>query len=270
MEAVNNLMRYCLAAALLITCTLTLSCAPVTFRNSQSELMVFAAMSLKKPMTEVAQLYEKQHPGVKVNLNFAGSSSLVTQVLTGAPADVFASASNWDMDSLVQRGLVEQDTYRVFASNSIVLISPSGRADKLDGFKDLISSGVKRIAVGNVKLTPAGVYAEQVLDYFGIRAQLKDRMVYCDTVAQICDYTERGEVDGGIVFLTDYLSRRDQLRLEETAPAASHKPVEYPVAVIKGSHNKLQARQFIDMLCSKQGAELLATHGFGQLMEAGR
>jgi molybdate transport system substrate-binding protein len=89
-------------------------------------------------------------------------------------------------------------------------------------------------------------------------------------VAQVCDYTARCEVDAGVIYLTDYLSRADQLVLVETAPAVSHMPVEYPVALIKGAHNKLQARQFIDLLCSKQGAELLATHGFGQLMEAGR
>ena len=232
--------------------------------------MVSTAQSLKRPMTEIARSYEVQNPRVKVNLNCAGSSSLVAQIIAGAPADVLASASRQDMDTLIARGLVDADTLKIFAANEVVLVIPAGKAAGLKRFEDLALDNVKRIAVGNPRLTPAGLYAEEVLAYFGIKDQVKDRLIYCDQVAQVCDYTARGEVDAGIVYLTDYLARQDQLALAAQAPAGSHKPVEYPAAVVKQSPNKLAAGRFIALLCSEQGRGILSANGFPPVNEVNK
>lgn len=218
-KPLSYVVRPLVLCVLLIACTSFSGCFPAA-GVPQTELMVFAAMSLKKPMTEVSQLYEKQHPGVKVNLNCAGTSSLVAQVMAGAPADVFASASIQDMEMLKTKGYVDAAGVKVFATNSMVLVVPSGNRLGLKSFKDLAQDGIKRIAIGNPKLAPVGVYAEELLSHLGILDQIKGRLIYCDQVAQVCDYTSRGEVDAGIVYFSDYVSRRDQLILVEEAPAA--------------------------------------------------
>jgi len=235
--------------------------------ETRTGLMVFNAMSLKKPMTEIARLYEGENPHTVVRLNCAGSSSLVAQITAGAPADVFAAAAVKDMDTLLEKGLIEEKTRRVFAANSIVLVAPINHAVELKGFKDLVSEKVKRIAAGNPKLTPAGIYSEEVFDYYGIKPGILNKLIYCDQVAQMCDYTARSEVDAAIVFYTDYLARQDQLALIEQAAEASHRPVEYHVAVIKNSQNKNYAAEFIALLCSERGSRVLADNGFGKVIE---
>lgn len=250
----------CVLAAWLVTVAAVCGCAPAG--RPQDQLMVFAAMSLKKPMTEITQSYEVLNPGVKVNLNFAGSSTLVAQVIAGAPADVFAPASRQDMDRMVEKGLVDNGTLKVFAANRVVLVVSINSAWALKGFEDLALDNVRRIAVGNPKMAPVGVYGEEALVYFGLEDRVRDKLIYCDQVAQVCDYTASGEVDAGIVYLTDYLARKSQLVLVAEAPRGSHKPVEYPAAVLRQSINKQGAGRFIDLLCSEQCQAVLSANGF--------
>jgi molybdate transport system substrate-binding protein len=224
--------------------------------------MIFAAQSLKKPFTEIGGIYESRNPGVKVNLNCAGTGTLLAQMLAGAPVDVFASASRQDMDTLLSKGTVDTGSVKVFALNSVVLVTAAGNKKELKGFADLALDKVKRLAVGNPKLAPVGVYGEEVLAFYAVKDAIKDRLIYCDQVAQVCDYTAQGEVDAGIVYRTDWLARRDSLALVAEAPENSHRLVEYPIAVLKNSANKDGAGKFITLLFSEQGKKILTANGF--------
>ena len=147
-----------------------------------------------------------------------------------------------------------------FAKNRVVLVIP--RNGKAKSFEDLASSGIKRIAVGNPKTVPAGRYAAEVFDYYKLTSAIKDKLIYAENVRQVLDYVARGEVDAGVVYSTDASVRSTGVSVAAEAPESSHKPVVYPIAVVKGTENEATAKAFVAVVLSKEGTAILKKYGF--------
>jgi molybdate transport system substrate-binding protein len=226
-----------------------------------ADLTVSAAISLKNAFGEIGRLFETQNKGSKVVFNFGASGDLLRQIEGGAPVDVFASAAQKDMDEAEKKGLMVSGTRSDFAANSVVLIVPASSKAAVNAFKDLASPAVKRIAAGNPKTVPAGRYAEEIFTFNKILPGIKDKLVYAENVRQVLDYVARGEVDAGVVYSTDALVSKD-VRIAVTAPEESHKPVVYPMAVVRGAKSEAAAKAFIKTVMSGQGMEILRKYGF--------
>ena len=224
------------------------------------ELTVSAAISLKNAFEEIEKLYEVKHTGTKVLFNFGASGDLARQIEGGAPVDVFASAAQKDMDDLAAKGFILPGSRADFVKNTLVLITP--KTGVVTSFADLTSDRVKRIAAGNPKTVPAGRYAAEVFDYYKIAGAIKDKLIYAENVRQVLDYVARGEVDAGIVYATDAAVRSAETHIVTEAPEASHKPVVYPIAVVKATNNESAAKSFIEMVRSKEGSAVLKKYGF--------
>jgi molybdate transport system substrate-binding protein len=225
------------------------------------DITVSAAMSLKNAFEEIGKLYYAK-TGVKVIFNFGASGGLIRQIVAGAPVDVFASADLKDMDVLTGKGLALPSSKRIFAGNSLVLVAPVNSGTQINKFSDLDSQSFRRIAVCNPKTSPAGRYAEMALLHYRVADRIKDRLIYTENVRQSLDYVARGEVDAGIVYLTDAIVRAKEVRVVATAAGVSHKPIVYPIAVVKGTQNESLARGFISETLSKEGRKILQKHGF--------
>ena len=256
-----------IAALAMLAAVIAGACAPAA-APAKTEVMVFAAMSLKQPFSQAAPLFEAENPGAILQFNYSGSGTLAAQIESGASADVFASAGMKEMNLLAEKGLIDSDTRRNFAVNSLVLVAPLDHNEILHGFSGLALPQVRRIAVGDSRLAPVGLYAIEVFKYYGIADNVSAKLIPCPQVAQVCDYTARGEVDAGVVYLTDYIARKSGLALIEQAPAAAHSQIEYPAAVIKNSVNKDYANRFVRFLCSEKCAKILSGYGF-KTMAAG-
>jgi len=229
-------------------------------RAAGSEILVSAALSLKAPFEEVGRSFGTK-TGTKVIFNFGASGMLQRQIEGGAPADIFASASPKEMDSLESGGFLIIGTRSNFAGNSIVLIVPSRSRLRIRSSDDLRKKEVRRIAIGNPASVPAGKYAEEALKSSGLWATLKDKIVLCENVRQVMDYTARNEIDAGMVFRTDAGNSKDVEIISE-ASEQSHKPVLYVIAAIKGSRHEMLAKEFISMLLSDEGRKILKKYGF--------
>jgi molybdate transport system substrate-binding protein len=229
---------------------------------SEEEILVSAAISLKNAFTDIGKFYETSHPGVKVNFNFGASGDLIKQIQGGAPVAVFASAALKDMDLLEQAGLLVPGSRADMAVNEVVLVQPKQTMVKLAGFLDLAKPEVKKIASGNPKTVPAGRYAMEVLNYLKIAEVSQDKLILAENVRQVLDYVARGEVDAGVVYQTDALTRPQEVQVIMAAPADSHKPVVYPLALIKGAANEALAKEFVDLVLSPQGQTVLQKYGF--------
>lgn len=248
--------------ALLLTCV---NCCDTW---AQQELTVSAAASLTNAFKEIGSAYEAgqgKTAQAKVVMNFASSGALMRQIAGGAPVDVFASAAQREMNELEKKGLIIVSTRRNFAANGIVLIKPVASKITLKGFEDLKNPAIKRIAIGNPATVPAGMYAEQALKYYGILNDLKEKLILGEHVRQVLDYVARGEVDAGIVFSTDAMVRAKDVTVIVAAPAASHKEILYPVAVVRDSKKAGAARSFIDFLFTSEGKRILLKYGFREV-----
>jgi molybdate transport system substrate-binding protein len=236
--------------------------AGISLAESQRKITVSAAASLKDVFEEIGRLYEDRNKGANVIFNFASSGALRRQIEVGAPVDVFASASKKDMDIIDQKGMVIKDTRVDIATNNVVLIVPVESKAEIKSFEDLMSKNIKRIAIGNPKTVPAGRYAHEVLNYYKVAEVIKDRLIFAENVRQVLDYVARKEVDAGIVYLTDAMVRPKKVKIAATAGEASHSPVVYPIAVVKGTRNESLAKEFISLVTSSEGKMILEKYGF--------
>ncbi len=225
--------------------------------NPQEEITVSAAISLSNALKEIGAAFEKENPGVKINFNFGASGTLKQQIEQGAPVDVFASASQSYMDELEEKGLILNRTN--FAANSLVLISPSNIT-----LKHLNNTFVEKIAIGNPKTVPAGAYAKSVLVNLGIWNELQPKLVYGENVRQVLEYTERGEVDAGIVYLSDTTTATRKLFIS-SIPENLHPPIVYPIAIARDSRHIPTSQKLIDFIESEQGKRILKKYGFEAL-----
>ncbi len=240
---------------------LTLLCIDAKAESAR-EITVSAAISLKNAFEEIGKLYEAKNKGTKVVFNFGASGDLIRQIEGGAPVDVFASAAQKDMDEMEKKGFILSGSRVNFAANRVTLVAPVNSGLPIKSFEDLRMDKIKKVAVGNPKTVPAGRYAEEVFLYYKILSDIKDKLVFAENVRQVLDYVARGEVDVGVVYLTDALVRSKEVKIVATAPEASHRPVKYSIAVVKGTKNEAQARDFISLIISWEGQEILKKYGF--------
>src|SRR5882757_7610139 len=126
-------------AASTVAATALAGCGSSTDNKGTSDktetLTVFAASSLTGTFTELGKKFEAAHPGVKVSFDFGGSSDLVAQIQQGAPADVFASADEANMDKLAT-SKVQVETPKDFASNTLEIVTPPNNPAHIASFAD--------------------------------------------------------------------------------------------------------------------------------------
>jgi molybdate transport system substrate-binding protein len=247
--------------ALLISLAVILSgCRANKPATAGDEIIVSAAVSLKDAFNEIAAIAEKR-TGTKIHFNYGASGALQKQIESGAPADVFASAGAKQLDDLVARGLIVSTSRTDFARNALVLIVPAKKTE-VGSFSDLANPSVKKIAVGNPKTVPAGQYTDQTLNRLKLLPQIQAKLIFAEDVRQVLDYVVRDEVDAGVVYSSDALSAGDKVKVVARAPAESHDPILYPIAIVKESKQLETAQRFIDLVCSPEGQAILTRHGF--------
>ena len=245
--------------ALFLLGTLALQTRPA---SAAEAVLVSAAMSLKTAFEEIGALVASASGSSRPAFNFGASGDLLAQIRGGAPADVFAAAAVKDMDTLDAEGGLLPGTRFDFAANEIVLIVPAASDSGVSSFADLARPAIARIALVNPKTGPAGRYAEEVFASAGIADLVRPKLVFAENVRQVLDYVARGEVDAGVVYATDAMTRPQEVKAVAAAPAGSHKPVVYLIAVIKGSPRPEDAKAFLAAVRSEAGQAIFARYGF--------
>ncbi len=227
-----------------------------------STLLVAAAASLQKALQEVTSLYAQVNPNQTINYNFAASGALQQQIEQGAPADVFISAAAKQVKALQEKGLLESGTQKNLLTNRLVLIIPKQTSVSLTDFKQLVQPEVKRISVGEPRSVPAGQYATEVLKNLGILEQVQSKFVLGNNVKSVLTAVETGDVDAGIVYITDARGS-DKVTIAATADAKLHAPIVYPIAVLKASKSLDASKRYVEFLQSDSAKAVFEKYGFG-------
>lgn len=235
----------------------------------KSELVVFAAASLSETFTELGHRFESSHPGTKVVLNFAGSQQLAHQLNQGAPADVFASANERQMEVAISSGRIDQSSQRIFAQNQLVIIVPKENPGAIQTLEDIADPG-QRLIVAAPEV-PAGAYAQMVIENmsanpsFGpafTKAVFDNIVSYEENVRAVLSKIRLGEADAGIVYMSDVRNQAVEEVSMLMIPEEFNVSAKYPIAPTNDSKEPELARDFIDFLLSPSGQELLIEFGF--------
>lgn len=221
-----------------------------------------AAVSLKEAVTEMAGEFERE-TGDTITFAFGSSGQILAQIRSGAVLDGFISAAKEQIDAVIADGLADAESRRVVVTNSLVLVVPPTSTLGLRKLEDLKRPEVRRIAVGEPKTVPSGLYSSEVFASLKLSDQLKDRLVYGSNARQVLDYVQRGEVDAGIVYLTDAKQAGDAVKVVATADPSLHEPIVYPAVILKKGTNQDVAARFLEYLRSDKARAVFREHGFG-------
>ena len=190
--------------------------------------------------------------------SFGGSDTLAAQIQQGAPADVFAAASPKYPEQLYQKGLVLKPV--VFATNRLVLITPTSDPAGIAKVFDVCKSGVK-VVIGD-KSVPIGSYTRQILANLGLGCAMQNVVSNEQNVRDILTKVSLGEADAGFVYITDAKTVPGKVKTI-SLPGWAQPHVKYEMAVLKSSSKQAAAAAFIRKVLSKPGQKLLVAAGFG-------
>ncbi len=231
-------------------------------------LTVFAAVSLTEAFTDIGKAFKDEHAGVELEFNFAGSVQLAQQLAQGAPADVFASANQAQMDTAVSAGRVTAGDVQIFAHNRLVVIYPKDNLVNLARLQDLARPGLKLVLAA--REVPVGGYALQFLEKasqspdFGSDFEgkvLANVVSYEENVRAVYSKVALGEADAGIVYTTD-IPKDDSQVGSLAIPADLNVMAVYPIAPTRDSTNPELAASFVEFVISSTGQGILAGYGF--------
>jgi len=243
--------------AVALACTLTAcgtegdeAAADVT-----GDITVFAAASLTDTFTELGEAFEAEHPGTTVTFSFAGSSALAQQIISGAPADVFASASPATMALVTDEELAAGDPV-VFVRNRLQIAVPAGNPAGVTGLEDFTNEDLT-IALCAEEV-PCGVASVQVFEAAGLTPAPD---TYEEDVRATLTKVELDEVDAALVYRTDVLVAGDAVEGIDF-PEAEEAVNDYPIAVLAEAPNAVGGRAFVDFVRSEAGRAALGSAGF--------
>lgn len=241
--------------AIATACLLAMAAA-----TQASDLTVFAAASLTDSLKEIGADYQKE-TGQKVVFNFEASSILARQIAEGAPADIFFSADETQMDYLAKKDLIDPATRQDRLGNTLVVVVPADSTQQINSASDLTNAEVKQIAFGDPKAVPAGVYAKAWLAKLDLWDAVAPKVVPTENVRAALAAVASGNADAGVVYKTDAaISKKVKIAYE--VPSGDGPDIRYPMALVKGSVQPEAATSFLKYLDSDEAAAVFKKFGF--------
>lgn len=239
---------------------LCVACGSCSAGDGADQVSVFAAASLTDVLNEVAGEFESLNPNFEIQLNFAGSTTLRTQLLEGAPADVVMLANVSTMDDLRDAEVVSASS--IAAGNLMVIAVANSAGPQIDMLSDLANDS---LLVGLCAPdVPCGSTARTILNAAGVNPSLDTNE---PDVRSLLSKISSGELDAGIVYKTDLASADQPVRGIDIDPSL-YQPNLYPIASVPASPNDEGADAFVEFVLSDAGQEILSSYGFLTAAEA--
>ena len=225
-----------------------------TTSKVNGDITVFAAASLTDAFGDMKAAFEKAYPGTTVKFNFAGSQALREQILSGAPADVFASANTSNMDQIVKANKASNP--QTFATNKLEIAVPPSNPGKVTGLE---AFGMENLKIGLcAEEVPCGQFGRQALQKAGVTPKPDTNE---PDVRALLTKVQTGDLDAGLVYKTDVLSAGTGVK-GIAIPDNLNVVATYPIATITGSSNSTLAQAWVDFVMSPDGQKILQKRGF--------
>jgi molybdate transport system substrate-binding protein len=228
--------------------------APASGSAPAGDITVFAAASLTDAFTELGTAFESENPDASVEFNFGASSALREQILAGAPADVFASANTSNMDQVVDGGAAGDP--KAFVTNMLEIAVPAGNEAGVTGLDDFANPD---LLIGLcADEVPCGEFGREALANAGVTPSIDTNE---PDVRSLLTKIEAGDLDAGIVYVTDVMAAGDTVEGVEI-PADENVVATYPIAALTDAANAEVADAFVVFVLSDEGQEILQSYGF--------
>ena len=247
--------------------------------DTETEIQVFIAASLNTVMTELADMYNEEHPEVKITYNPDSSGTLLTQIEEGYECDIFFSAAQKQMDDLEADGLMVEGTRANVVNNQVVVVSLKDSGTKVTGLENLGEAESVALAGGSV---PVGRYTRQALINLGILPKTDDpasitteevsealggvEISEQDNVSKVLTAVAEGSCEVGTTYYSDTYGYEDQLDILQTVSYDLTGDVIYPIArVVNEEADDAQtaaAEDFLEFILSDKAKAVFESYYF--------
>jgi molybdate transport system substrate-binding protein len=232
-------------------------------QSTEKPLLVSAAASTRE-LVEALAVEFTEKTGIAVRINAGASNSLATQIIEGAPAELFLSASKEWSDAVVKAGLSASST--PLLTNELVIVVPKDNSANVHTPEDLLNSQVKKIALAGENV-PAGRYADQALTSLQLLAPLtsENKIVRGQDVRSALSFVENREAEAGIVYSTDVKAAKDVVVAYEFDPSL-HDEIVYVLVLIQRPSGNADAVEFYDYIQSDEADATFERFGFSRIV----
>ena len=229
------------------------------------QVTVAAAADLTYAMKDLATQFHSK-TGDNVVVSFGASGNFYSQIMSGAPYDVFFSADSEYPAKLAAAGKIEKATVRDYAAGALVLWLPNSSSLDLQKrqMDVLLDSSVKKIAIANPDHAPYGRAASAALEHFQLAGLVKDKLVLGENISQAAQFVQSGNAQAGLI--AESLALAPVMKSAGkfwVVPADSYPAIVQSAGVLTSSKHKQTAQKFIEFVTSPEGARILAQYGFG-------
>lgn len=255
LAATIALLTGCATGSAPATATTATPAATATADSLSGELTIYAAASLKAAFDDLAGAFGAARPGVQIRpISYDGSSTLATQIIEGAPVDVFASADEKNMAKVTDAGLASGA--ELFATNVLTLVVPAGNPGSVTGLADLADPDLNIVLCAAE--VPCGAASATLLQNAGVSADVDS---FEQNVTAVLTKVASGEADAGLVYVTDAKTTAEVATVD--TPGADAVVNRYPIVALTGAKDPEVAAAFVQFVLSKDGASVLSGLGFG-------
>jgi molybdate transport system substrate-binding protein len=234
----------------------------VVCTSARADINVFAAASTAGALERVAKEFSNRGLGV-ARVSYAASSTLAKQIVNGAPAEIFLSASSAWMDYVSRRGAITPSTRIDLLGNRLLLVAPRNTnfSVRLEtGFPLAKALGDSYLAMGDPDHVPVGIYGKAALEALGVWKSVEGRIARAANARAALALVERGEVAAGIVYRSD-IKKRNSVRVVATLPLHIHPPIRYSLAIVTSRENP-EATAFLNFVKSPAADDIFVEFGF--------
>ena len=252
--------------------------------EEETEIQVFIAASLNTVMTELADMYNEDHPNVKITFNPDSSGTLLTQIQEGYECDIFFSAAQKQMDDLEADGLMVEGTRANVVNNQVVVVTLKDSGTQVTGLEDIGKAESVALAGGSV---PVGRYTRQALINLGMLPETDDpasittqeisdalggvEISEQDNVSKVLTAVVEGSCEVGTTYYSDTYGYEDDLDILQTVSYDLTGDVIYPIArVVNEEADDAQnqaADDFLAFILSDEAKEVFESYYFDTNVE---
>lgn len=252
--------------------------------EEETEIQVFIAASLNTVMTELADMYNEDHPNVKITFNPDSSGTLLTQIQEGYECDIFFSAAQKQMDDLEADGLMVEGTRANVVNNQVVVVTLKDSGTQVTGLEDIGKAESIALAGGSV---PVGRYTRQALINLGMLPETDDpasittqeisdalggvEISEQENVSKVLTAVVEGSCEAGTTYYSDTYGFEDQLDILQTVSYDLTGNVIYPIArVVNEEADDAQnqaADDFLAFILSDEAKEVFESYYFDTNVE---
>ncbi len=235
---------------------------PALVASAQAKTVrIAAAADLQPVLPAIIHNFEKSS-GAKVEVSYASSATLTTQILNGAPYDLFLAANLAFPQKVVAANLAAESAPITYAQGSLVLWARPGLFHQGLTMQSLTSSTVHRIAVANPVHAPYGAAAMAAIQSLGLKAALQPKLVFAENIAQAAQFGQSGNADCALISKTLAITKAmQQAGTFVAVPVSAYPAILQGAVVLRNASNKEMALEFLRSMESPTGRNLLATGG---------